>query len=59
MIRTGCGFFLWGFEAVVSRGSGNKTIEAVRLNFLLVGTYECRESLIFWNLESENNATLL
>ena len=38
MIRTGCGFFLWGFEAVVSRGSGNKTIEAVRLNFLLVGT---------------------
>ena len=32
---------LWVVEAVVSRGSGNETIEAVRLSGCLVD--ECRE----------------
>ena len=38
VIRTDRGFFLWGFETVAFSGSGNKTIEAVRLNVLPVGT---------------------
>ena len=38
VILTDRSFFLWGFETVVFKGSGNKTIEAVRLNFLPIGT---------------------
>ena len=43
-----------GVEAAVSRGSGNKTIETVRLNVLPVSAwvYTCRESLIFWKVKT-------